>query len=196
MKNATIENSLFDTSFLNVVALSSNTSGNKYFTSCDFYSGTSAAVTVSDTISMIDCQVDSTNASAVISGSGTLKFGNLVFSNIGSIISTSTQTPLIVSNNAFEVVRPAAYPYTVKAQDEVISVDTSGAAPTVNLPASPVQGQKHTVKDRSANAAASNITVSGNGHNIVGTTSAATQVIVLNGASVTYVFDQTLWLAI
>jgi len=40
-----------------------------------------------------------------------------------------------------------------------------------------------------------NITVSGNGNNIVGTTSAATQVISLNGAAVTYVFDQTLWLA-
>lgn len=145
---------------------------------------------------LVNCVIGSSNANA-ISGTGVLTYGGLFFTASNNI-SVTTQIPLIQSNDAVRITRPAAYPYTVVAQDEVISVDTSGAAPTVNLPASPANGQKHTVKDRSANAAASNITVSGNGHNIVGTASAATQVISLNGASVTYVYDSvgTVWLAI
>jgi len=163
---------------------------------CSFYSLTASAINITSTgiLELNQGIVDSTNVSA-ITGVGQIRLSDISFTNTSSLVNTTTQIPNIVFNDAVEVVRPTSYPYTVIAQDAVISVDTSGAAPTITLPASPAQGQKHTVKDRSANAAASNITVSGGGHNIVGTTSAATQVISLNGAAVTYVFDQTLWLA-
>lgn len=146
------------------------------------------------TVNCVNSSINSLNTNP-ISGAGTFKSSNLSFIGSGNNVNVTTQVPFISYNDAIEVIRPSSYPYTVTSQDALISVDTSGAASTVTLPASPAQGQKHTVKDRSANAAASNITVSGNGHNIIGTTSAATQVISLNGAAVSYVFDQTLWLA-
>lgn len=174
--------------------LTLGSSGENIVDHCYFDAVASTCISISTLATLIECTLKSSNAS-VIAGAGTVQFGGLIFSGSSSAITTTTQTALVRSNDAVVVVRPSAYPYTVKTQDEVISVDTSGAAPTVTLPASPVNGQKHTVKDRSANASASNITVSGNGHNIVGTTSAATQTISLNGASVTYVYDTSVWLA-
>lgn len=163
---------------------------------CELFSGTASAISCGASLPDIltDCTIGSSNTNA-ITGSGTMKYAGLKFSGSSNLINTTTQAPLVQSNDAIAVVRPSSYPYTIKPQDALISVDTSGAAPTVTLPASPGQGEKHIVKDRSANAAASNITVSGNGHNIIGTTSAASQTISLNGASVTYVYDTSVWLA-
>lgn len=65
---------------------------------------------------------------------------------------------------------------------------TSGAGGTLILPASPENGRTYTIADIEFNAAANNITISGNGHSIVGTSAAATYVMNTNGASVTLVY--------
>ena len=109
---------------------------------------------------------------------------------------TTNGTISLLNGQIVKVTRPGAYPYTILATDYLISVDTASLARTINLPGTPIQGQTFIVKDRSANAATNNITVSGNGSNIIGSISAASQTINLNGASVTYVYDTTVWLAI
>jgi len=131
-----------------------------------------------------------------VSGSGTIQYGGVVFDS-SSLMTIAKQVLLVSSNDCIRVTVPASYPYTVLGSDALISVNTSTNANQINLPASPSAGEKHIVKDTSANASVHNITVSGNGNNIVGTTSAATQVISLNGAAVTYVWSsvESLWLA-
>jgi hypothetical protein len=187
----------FFTPYINQTWINTGGNGISTIINCEFYSGSASALSLNASAVdvIVDCTINSSNTNA-ISGTGSVSFAGLKFTGASNLISTSTQSPLIQSNDAVAVVRPGSYPYTVLPQDTIISVDTSSAANTVNLPASPSQGEKHTVKDRSANAALFNITVSGNGHNIVGTTSAASQVISLNGASVTYVYDTSVWLAI
>jgi hypothetical protein len=117
---------------------------------------------------------------------------------IGSNSITNTYLQGIVSlpqGQVVNVTAPGSYPYTVLSTDYLISANTSSSAITITLPSSPVTGEVHIVKDASANAATNNITVSGNGNNIVGTTSASTQVVSLNGASVTYIYNGSVWLA-
>ncbi len=85
--------------------------------------------------------------------------------------------------------------YTVTAADRTIVVTgTTGA--TINLPVSPTFNQEVVVKDRGLNAAGANITVAGNGHNIVAAASATTHVISTNGASFTYIYDGSLWVVV
>ena len=100
------------------------------------------------------------------------------------------------SGRTVKVTRPGAYPYAIVITDEVVNVDTSATANTITLPAVPKQGTRFTVKDGSATASVNNITINGNGNNIVGATIAATLIISLNGASVTLVFDINSWIVI
>jgi hypothetical protein len=100
------------------------------------------------------------------------------------------------SGRTLKVTRPLSYPYAIVITDEVVSVDTSATANTVTLPAIPVQGTRFSVKDRSANASVNNITISGNGNNIVGSTSAATLVLSTNGQAATLVFDVNAWMVL
>lgn len=58
--------------------------------------------------------------------------------------------------------------YNVQSSDQGIGVDTTSAAVTITLPASPNDGEKHIIADVSGTANTHNITVSGNGHNIIG----------------------------
>jgi hypothetical protein len=88
--------------------------------------------------------------------------------------------------------------YNVTVNDYLIVVTGSTAATTINLPASPFANQTIVVKDEGLGAGANNITVSGNGHNIVASASAATHVINVNGNSFTYMYDSvnSLWVVI
>lgn len=174
----------------------SNTSQGTIYNSTIVTTAAASGITANagTSVILVSSSINSANTNA-ITGAGSVSFGSIAFGS-SSLNNATTQIPLVSSNDSIKVIRPSSYPYTVTAQDALVSVDTSSAANTVNLPASPAQGQKHIVKDRSANASANNITVSGNGHNIVGTTSAASQTISLNGAAVTYVYDTSVWLAI
>jgi hypothetical protein len=181
----------------NQTALTLTGTGAGIFENCSFATGSASAISVGVNciLALTNCQITSSNTNA-ITGAGQVNYANVAFLGTSSTINTSSQILYVSQPGANQVVRPGSYPYTVSAQDRIISVDTSTTANTVNLPASPSQGEEHTVKDRSANAALFNITVSGNGHNIIGTTSAASQVISLNGAAVTYVYDTNVWLSI
>lgn len=73
----------------------------------------------------------------------------------GNIVWTATQT----SN------------YTVLNTDQGVGVDTTSAAVTITLPLTPTDGERHLISDVAGTANTHNITVSGNGHNIVGLSS-------------------------
>ena len=91
-------------------------------------------------------------------------------------------------------VNNAASPYTLLGSDYVLAVDTSAGAVTVTLPAGPATGRTIVVVDEAGNAAAQNITISGNGNNIAGGgTLAATDVIDSAYGTMTLYFTGTIW---
>jgi len=156
----------------------------------DFRGATATAVSIGSgtTFKMYGGTIESTNAS-VVAGAGTFRYSGVTFVDTGSTISTTTQTPLVHSNDAIKVVTPGAYPYTTIPQDALIKVDTS-AARTITPHASPVTGQKHIIKDTVGSAAANNITITPSGKNIDG---AASYVMNVNYGSVTIVYNGTEW---
>jgi hypothetical protein len=88
----------------------------------------------------------------------------------------------------------AAGAVTVATTDYVIIVNkTTGAATTVNLPASPATGLTFVIKDGKADAATNNITITPAAGNIVGSSSSTTYVMNSNGQSAKIVYDGTQW---
>lgn len=81
---------------------------------------------------------------------------------------------LLISSVA--VVSSASSPYTVAAGIAIVAVNTSTGAVTVNLPATVELYRVIIVYDVSGNAAANNITISGNGHTINGAASVVVNV--------------------
>jgi hypothetical protein len=71
-----------------------------------------------------------------------------------------------------------------------VPVDVSGGVATIVLPASPTLGQHFVITDFTGNAAANNITINGNGHNING---AATQVLSTNYQGVDLRYTGSVW---
>jgi len=109
-------------------------------------------------------------------------------SGTGGVVMDSGQTVNVTS------VNNAASPYTLLGSDFVIAADTSAGAVTITLPAAPATGRKIVVVDAAGNAAAQNITVSGNGNNIAGGgTLAATDVIDSDYGTMTLYFTGTIW---
>lgn len=75
--------------------------------------------------------------------------------------------------------------YQVLGTDAIIGVTSTASARTITMPnTNLVTGQVWTIKDESLAAATNNITISGNGTNILASTSASTYVINTNGGSV------------
>jgi len=83
--------------------------------------------------------------------------------------------------------------YTLVQDDRYFSLARAGApAPaTVELPAAPRAGQRHTIMDGGGDAAGDNITVDGNGNNIEG---AATATISTAFGTLEVFFDGGVWL--
>lgn len=79
--------------------------------------------------------------------------------------------------------------------DSYIPVDTTGGVVTITLPPSPNNGERHIIADVGGNAATNNITVNGNGHNIIGSSS---YIITgpYNVLEVAYNTDKTIWVII
>lgn len=157
---------------------------------CYLHSGTASAVSAGagTIIIMTGCLVNSSNTNA-ITGAGQVSFVTCTFNNTSSTINTTTQVPLVATNDALKVTTPAAYPYTTVPQDAVILVDTSSAR-TITPLASPTTGQKHIIKDSVGSAAANNITVTPSGKNIDG---AASYTLNVAYGSITIVFGGTEW---
>lgn len=85
----------------------------------------------------------------------------------------------------------AAGAVTVAKTDYIVVVNkSSGAATTVNLPSSPVTGQKFIIKDGKGDAATNNITITPASGNIDG---AATFVIAVNYGGVEIAYNGTQW---
>ena len=98
--------------------------------------------------------------------------------------------PLGVNRNVHAVIVFANSPFTILATHDFIPVNVTGGAITINLPASPVLGKGFTISHVAGNAATNNITISGNGHTILGS---GTFVINTNFQTLTVVFDGTNW---
>ncbi len=152
--------------------------------------GTATAITIGAgaQLTLRTSQIGSTNTNA-ISGSGALIYGVISFTGTSSLISTTTQTPIVFSNNAVAVVSASGASYTTKPQDAVILVDGNVTATIVPL-TSPTKGQMHRIKDSAGTAAANNITVTPSGKNIDG---AASHVISTNYGSIDIVYNGTEW---
>lgn len=176
-----------------VNALIINGTGSNSIYECNVQGATSSAISVGTgaTLILADSNIDSTNTNA-ITGAGTIQFGAVVFSNSSSLINTTTQTPLVRTNDAIRVTTPGAYPYTATPQDGVILVDTS-VARTINLNASPATGQTYVIKDNVGSAAANNITITPAAGNI---DAAGTYAININYGSVTIVYTGAKWAVI
>lgn len=81
--------------------------------------------------------------------------------------------------------------YSVAADDETISINTISVPITITLPSSTTTGRKISIKDANGSAAAHNITISGNGHNIDG---ASTFVLTINYENITVIFNGSIWM--
>lgn len=139
-----------------------------------------------------NCVINSSNTN-VITGLGECAFSGCTFP-LSNLISSTIQTPFAMSNNAETVVTPSVFPYTVQSQDRNIAVNTASSAQTVLLTATPTPGQKVTIFDVSANASVNNITVSGNGNNILTNMTVASTSITTNGGGLTLLaIEPTLW---
>lgn len=159
-------------------------------TNCSIDGGTASAASIGAgvTFPISSTSVSSTNTNA-ITGAGILQYGNLAFTNSSSLINTTTQVPLVCSNNAVRITTPGGYPYTTIPQDAVILVDSS-VARTITPLASPTTGQVHIIKDNVGTAAANNITVTPSGKNIDGV---ASKTITTNFGSMRIVYNGTQW---
>lgn len=187
-----LSNLTVDTFQENATSVVTAGTGTSIIANCLFSSGTASAISVGagTTLSVYESTINSSNANG-IDGAGTIRYGGLVFPS-SSTISTTTQVPIVSSNDALKIVTPGAYPYTTVPQDAVILVDTS-AARTITPLASPTTGQRHIIKDSVGSAAANNITVTPVGKNIDG---AASFILNVNFGSITIVYSGTQWLVI
>lgn len=168
------------------------TSVNDYITNSMISVGVSAVFCLSvgagASLGFISSSVECGTANAIV-GAGTVKYSGVSFYRTASAITTTTQLPTVMSNNAVAVKTPGAYPYTTIPQDNVILVDTSAARTIIPL-ASPQTGQIHRIKDNVGSAAANNITVTPSGKNIDGS---ASFLINTNYGSIDIVFNGTQW---
>lgn len=163
--NVNIYNSVIDTSGSNTAGFTAGSSGINNIVFSELKSGTASAIAVNSSASIINCDINTTNSTA-ISGSGTLSLTSVSFSNTGStILPTLSQNifetgSLIASGGlSLEFTSPGSYPYTALPTDHFISVNTSSTANTIKLPNAPSTNQTYVIKDASGNAAVHNISV-------------------------------------
>lgn len=182
------------TSSINTASITSTSSSGIVLKQCNFTSGTASSISVSNNLTMVQCDVNSSNTNA-ITGAGTIQYAGLTFSGSSSTINTTTQTPLITGpltkTKAFAVnYVSTAISYQVLVSDEIIGVTDNSAARTITMPnAGLTTGQIWTVKDQAGTAGSANaIIISGNGVNIDG---AATFQIASNYGAVNLYYNGT-----
>jgi hypothetical protein len=113
------------------------------------------------------------------------------------LLSGLTEGARIVHNKIFflagqriNVANIGTTPFNVPDGYFTMLVDTSSIAITINLPSNPVIGDTYQIKDATGNAGTHTITVSGNGHNIDGS---STQTIISVYGNILVVYGGTQW---
>lgn len=108
------------------------------------------------------------------------------------VASTITTKFITLQGRRVKVTTTTTTPYNVLASDEIVSIGTIAVPFTVNLPASPTAGDTYTVKDANGSAGTFNITVSGNGNNIDGSSSI---IISTNYTEARFTYNGTTWIS-
>ena len=180
---------------LNLIPVTYGNSGNNSAQYSHFGSiintASSSAITINDPSSAVmdSCLFYSSGTNA-ITGTGSLIGSNLTFGTSSGInVTTQSLSPFI--GGLSQVVLPSTS-YQVLNTDYFIGVNTSGTR-NITLPATPGIGQRHTIADVTGTASTHNITVIGNGSNILGSTSAANYVMNNNGQSDTFIYIGSIW---
>ena len=81
----------FNSGTQNVIAFTAGGSGTQTVSFSAFAGGTASAISISQTLTIVDSNISSTNTNAV-TGAGTINYSNLSFSNTSKTINTSTQS--------------------------------------------------------------------------------------------------------
>ena len=88
----TIMFSEFNLAAISSVALILGGSGNQTVRKCYISTGSATSITATSALTgLFDCIIDSSNATSVIDGAGTVTYAGLTFGNTGSSITTTTQ---------------------------------------------------------------------------------------------------------
>jgi len=135
---------------------------------------------------------------AADSGSAVPVVGVINIVGAGGITTSAAGSTVTITAGAslnYTVVNVSTSPYVALSTDQVISVDSTGGARTVQLPNAPATGRWFTVKDSAGTAGTNNITVTTVG-GVVLLDGAAT--FVMNSAyqSATVIFNGTKYLII
>lgn len=132
---------------------------------------------------------DGGGVNTVTIGSSNTSSTTTIQAGTGSLSLLSGQ---VVSINSS--VNSGASPYTVVGTDFFIGCDPTAGPITVTLPVAPATGRHVIVVDATGQAAANNITISGNGKNISsGGTSAASKVLSTAYSSLNIYYNGTIW---
>lgn len=116
--------------------------------------------------------------------------------NVGANLIAHVAGDKFVSDRGRRVnVTPASAAYAVTVADDTIALGVPAGPFTVTLPAAPADGDEYTICDAAGNVGTSNVTISGNGVNILG---AATYVMTINYQSVTvrYSSSVNVWMVV
>ena len=102
-----------------------------------------------------------TSGAVVVSGvnATTSTVGVASFNPADFTVSGGGEVSLFATSNVYTNVTFGMSPYTASATDYFISVDATGGAVTINLPANPGNGKQYAIMDRLGVASTNNITV-------------------------------------
>ncbi|GEM_PF-3243745 len=171
---------------------------------CRLFSGTAIGFVNNATglVKLQDNEIMSNSAGTfAITGSGTLTLGKNNFTGTAILIAaTLTIVPIFsvigtvqMTGGMIQKYVSTAVSYQVLVTDCIIGVTSNAVANTITMPPTGmIPGQRWTIKDEALTAqSANNITISGNGHNILGSTSAGTFAINTNGGAVDVYWNGT-----
>jgi hypothetical protein len=184
--------SYFDCDAINTTAMTVGGSGASSSINSKFEAGSATALSIGTgaSLNISEAQIRSSNTNAV-SGVGTIQFNSMAMTGSSSLINTTTQQLFPFIPGAQQTVSPAGN-YTILVSDMIIAANSSSSH-TITLPATPSNGEVHVIKDITGTAGTNNITISGNGNNIDGSSS---KLIATNYGNMRVTFIGTAWFTI
>lgn len=124
------------------------------------------------------------------SGTGGTTNGSINLQVGGTTTASVVPNKFVFNKGWRRNVTPITTTYQILATDDYVAITSIVAPFTITLPAAPTTGDSYTFKDVGGNAAANNVTISGNGANIDG---AATIVLTQNYSSLKLTYTGTQW---